>query len=59
MRRLAGVGAALAALLLLAGCASAGEEAAPAATPVAFALLDAAANPPGEGLPMPAPKPGA
>ncbi|ROP50514.1 MULTISPECIES: class F sortase [unclassified Rathayibacter] len=37
MRRLAGAGAALAALLLLAGCASAGEESAPAATPASSA----------------------
>ncbi|MCJ1705257.1 class F sortase [Rathayibacter sp. VKM Ac-2926] len=37
MRRLAGAGAALAALLLLAGCATAGEEAAPAATPASSA----------------------
>ena len=45
MRRLAGAGAALAALLLLAGCASAGEEAAPAATPAASAAAPATTAP--------------
>ena len=43
MRRLAGAGAALAALLLLAGCSAAGQDAAPAATTSASAAPAATA----------------
>ncbi|ROQ58620.1 sortase family protein [Rathayibacter sp. PhB152] len=45
MRRLAGAGAALTVLLLLAGCATAGEEAAPAATPAASSAAPATTAP--------------